>query len=92
MKQIAEDRTEMAQQFDKADELLAKFSAVEDILSGAVTWGLVHEIQEAADLARLTGRLAMERQLSNWAVKLCQALSTESAAETRDCTSQFWIG
>ena len=57
-----------------------------------VTWDLVHELQQAADLAGGMGQVNVEKRLSRWSVKLVNALCASSAPRSEESTSQYWIG
>jgi hypothetical protein len=61
-------------------------------LAGVVTWELVHDLQEAADMARGMGRDAMSERLSHRAEVIARILNARIERASSECTSHFWIG
>ena len=90
--QMPGERKSTGQRLAEAQKLIEGFERIEGRLAEHVTWDLVHELQQAADLAGGMGQVNVEKRLSRWSVKLVNALCASSAPRSEESTSQYWIG
>jgi hypothetical protein len=65
---------------------------VEIQIDRALTWELVYELREAANMAHGLGRDAQEQRLTAWADRLTQILSPGQEHATEACISQIYVG
>jgi hypothetical protein len=61
-------------------------------ISQVLTWELIYELREAANLAHGLGRSAQEERLVAWAERLGQLLAPGETSTDEACISHIYVG
>jgi hypothetical protein len=76
----------------EAVDLISRLEAVDVCRSELVTWDLVHQLQDAAELARELGQRPTERRLWSWSTKCALILAARLSPDAESTESQHWLG
>lgn len=69
-----------------------RYAQAEEQISQVLTWELIYELREAANMAHGLGRTAQEERLVTWAERLGQLLAPGEAHTDEECISQLYVG
>ena len=75
-----------------ADPVLPEDTQIASRIDLALTWELVYELREAANMAHGLGRTAQAERLAAWADRLSQILSPDEPDPSEACISQIYVG